>query len=379
MNQPIRILFSAISGYGYYYLKTYFDEVSPDKAVIAGVIDPQPEKSGYFDAIRALGCPIYPDIDGYFADGHRADLTVISSPIHFHVPQAVTALRNGSNVLVDKPLSGSVAEAEELIRVKNQSGRSLEVGYQWSFSKAIGDLKLDILSGLYGKPLRMKTICFWPRDNSYYLRNNWAGRIRSADGKPILDSPANNACAHFLHNMFYLLIPGLPGRDLTMQLSGERFRTYDIENYDTVAARCLLSGGVELYFYFSHATETLRNPEFLIELEYGRIHFGGRYRSITGIRGDGTVKPYGSPDDTPQFHKLLVAIESASQRRPAICPPEIAILQTRCVEQLQQSSGEIITFPDDRIVKLPERRWVKGLDADLARAYEGWEVVKREA
>ncbi|MFO7616616.1 MAG: Gfo/Idh/MocA family oxidoreductase [Bacteroidales bacterium] len=374
MNKPVRILFSAISGYGYYYLKSFFEDIPSGQATIAGVIDPSPERSGYYADIRNLNCPIYPAIDQFFAAGHLADLTVISSPIHFHAPQAVSALINGSNVLVDKPLCGSVNEAEELIRVKNETGRQVEVGYQWSFSRAIGHLKLDLLSGFYGKPLRMKTICLWPRDYAYYQRNNWAGKILSADGRPVLDSPANNACAHFLHNMFYLLAPGTEPGEPSLEVSAERYRAYDIDNYDTVSARCLLKGGAELFFHFSHVTETLRNPEFMIECESGTIHFGGRYKEITGLRSDGTAKQYGAPDDTPQFHKLQVAIESVWHRRPAVCSPEIALYQTRCIEALQQSTGEICNFPDDRIVKLPERRFVKGLDNVLARAYEGWEA-----
>ena len=45
----------------------------------------------------------------------------------------------------------------------------------------------------------------WPRDERYYSRNGWAGVKRTNDGTWILDSPTNNACAHFLHNMFYVL------------------------------------------------------------------------------------------------------------------------------------------------------------------------------
>jgi len=41
------------------------------------------------------------------------------------------------------------------------------IGYQWSYSEGIQSLKKDILSGLFGKPIRMKSLCLWPRDFAY--------------------------------------------------------------------------------------------------------------------------------------------------------------------------------------------------------------------
>jgi hypothetical protein len=31
------------------------------------------------------------------------------------------------------------------------------------------------------------------------------GRVHDDDGYPVLDSPLHNACAHFVHNAFYIL------------------------------------------------------------------------------------------------------------------------------------------------------------------------------
>jgi predicted dehydrogenase len=120
---PVKLLFSAISGYGYYYLKTLFEEIPEDQAVICGVVDPYPEKSGHFAEISSRGIPIYPDMESFFLDGNTADLTIISSPLQYHVPQSIVALKNGSNVLVDKPVGVTPGELKRLIAARNQSGR----------------------------------------------------------------------------------------------------------------------------------------------------------------------------------------------------------------------------------------------------------------
>ena len=39
---------------------------------------------------------------------------------------------------------------------QNQSGKRVAIGYQWSFSQAIQQLKKDILDGVFGKARRLR-------------------------------------------------------------------------------------------------------------------------------------------------------------------------------------------------------------------------------
>jgi len=83
-------------------------------------------------------------------------------------------------------------------------------------------LKRDLLDGRYGRPLRLATLCAWPRDRAYYRRNSWAGRLRDGDsGAWVLDSPANNAMAHFLHNALFLLGPAMTHSALPAAVTAE--------------------------------------------------------------------------------------------------------------------------------------------------------------
>ena len=366
---PIRILFSAISGYGYYYLKTLLNEIPQEQAVISGVIDPQPEKSDHFSEIVARGVPIYADMDSFFLDGNTTDLTVIASPIQYHVPQSVVALKNGSNVLVDKPVGVTPGELKRLIAVRNQTGKWVEVGYQWSFSEAIRHLKRDILDGKFGKPVRMKTICLWPRPYAYFNRNNWAGMIRTDDGSLVLDSVANNACAHFLHNMFFLSGTEMNLSSVPQSVTGERWRAYDIQNYDTVVCRAITDNGVEILFYASHVTENLVNPTFQLEFENGIITLDEKSNGIVALHSDGTTTNYGHPDADHQFTKLFKAIEKCRTPGPSICPPEAALSQTLCINALHELPNDIQTFPTRFVVIEKERRWVKGLGEAMLAAY----------
>ena len=128
------------------------------------------------------------------------------------------------------------------------------IGYQWSFSPAIQRLKGDIAAGVFGAPKRLKTIVLWPRDETYYSRNRWAGKQRDEAGNPIFDSPVSNACAHYLHNMLYVLGDAVDRSAIPSRVSAELYRAHPIENYDTAALRCWTDRGVEILFIVSHAT-----------------------------------------------------------------------------------------------------------------------------
>ena len=46
-----------IGGYGYYYLKTLFEDCSPDRIELSGVVDPLAGQSGHFKVITDKRIP----------------------------------------------------------------------------------------------------------------------------------------------------------------------------------------------------------------------------------------------------------------------------------------------------------------------------------
>ena len=58
------------------------------------------------------------------------DAVVIGSPDHWHVPMTIDAIRAGKDVYVEKPVSHTIAEGEELARAMLGSRQIVQVGYQ---------------------------------------------------------------------------------------------------------------------------------------------------------------------------------------------------------------------------------------------------------
>lgn len=361
-----------IGGYGGYYLKTLLEEFSEREIELGGVVDPKAEDSAYFSELKRREIPIFERIEAFYQRGLAADLAVIASPLHFHASQSCQALKYGSRVLCEKPMGATIQEADELIRTKDASGLWVMIGYQWSYSRAIQSLKKNISRGLFGRPIRLKTLCLWTRDDAYYHRNDWAGKIKDPEGRWVLDSLANNALAHFLHNLFYILGSKPPESAAPIEVTAETYRANPIENYDTVACRIRTEGEAELLFYGSHATGDDRGPLLHFEFEDAVVFFGEPRAEILAVYSKGGQKTYGSPEDDHQFLKLYEAVESVHNPKQILCGPEAARPQTLCVNGIQESAPDIVTFPRTLIRRDDARGrwWVEGLDEALLECYE---------
>jgi len=86
-------------------------------------------------------------------DIFRSDINavVIATPVRTHFQLAREALLHDKHVLVEKPLTSSVAEAEELIALAQERGRVLMVGHTFEYNLAVNELRRLIRSGDLGK------------------------------------------------------------------------------------------------------------------------------------------------------------------------------------------------------------------------------------
>ena len=365
-----------INGYGADYIDVLAQQPLNTVKVV-GAVDPHWSRDCgslecFHDAV-----PVYKSLKDCFEAGHAADLVVIASPIHHHIPQSVLALKHGCHVLCEKPLGSAIQEATALMDACDRSDRSVRIGYQWSYSRGIQALKNDIRTGRFGAPIRLKTICLWPRTTSYYQRNTWAGKLREAvTGRWILDSPLNNAQAHFLHNLFFLVGPTASTSAFPIEVTAEACRVNHIESFDTVACRARTAENVEILFYGSHASQQSQGPRFELEFERARVTFDanthGQKNEIIVEDGTRCVDTYPSPVADGQFVKLDEAIRAVSTAQPVSCGPEAAMAQTLCANGVHESLGQILTVSDDRrrMAHGPDRCWIAGLDADFQEAYQ---------
>ena len=377
MTGPVDLVLVGIGGYGNSYAAAVLDAPASPAWRVVGCVDPAPAGCKRLAELRRRGVPIYGSVADFFAAA-RADLAVVSTPLHLHAGQTVDLLGRGCHVLCEKPLCVTPDEVAAMLAAERRTGRVVAVGYQWSFSTAVQELKRDILDGAFGRPLRFKTLVLWPRDRAYYQRSRWAGRVRDPSGAWVLDSPVNNACAHYLHNMFYLLGPALDRSATPATVSAELYRANPIENYDTAAVRVATAAGFELLFVTSHAVADRDGPHFRIEFERAVVDFrDGPATPITARFADGRSKEYGSPN-ADKMRKLWSTMDDVRHHRPTVCGIVAAAAQTECAWAIQQAPGGIVDFPADSIQTVPGENGpglaVAGLGATLRDCYEQWKL-----
>jgi Predicted dehydrogenases and related proteins len=102
------------------------------------------EKFGLQDARQFSG---YEDM----LEQGEIDAVVICSPHTLHFRQAYDALDRGLHVLIEKPMTCSSAEAEQLIQKAEESGKVMQVSYQRHFQPEFLYIRDAIASGEIGK------------------------------------------------------------------------------------------------------------------------------------------------------------------------------------------------------------------------------------
>ena len=379
----VQIVCVGIGGYGEVLLSELLQNGASHGVCVSAAVEPFPEHCKLTPVLAQKGIPLFSSLDEFYSKGNKADIALIVTPIAFHTEHIIKALENGSNAVCEKPLCADKNDIDRLIKARDKSGKFVYIGYQWSHSEAIEAVKKDCMSGLFGKPIRLKTLVLWPRDADYFSRGTgWAGKIRTADGALIYDSIANNAAAHYLHNMFYLL-----GNEINTCLEPVSFtaklqRANKIENFDTADIICNFENGATARFIASHAIRKNLNPVFDYKFEkctllYSQdepssdIEDSSLYKKdcIKAIFADGTVKEYGTPFDGV-CRKVYIAADRVRNEPDGYerCGIETAAVHTRFINKLQENAV-ISDFPAERLVTDGKLTYVDGLYEELVSEY----------
>ncbi len=82
------------------------------------------------------------------------DLVVVATPNALHHPQAAAALDAGRHVLVDKPVTVTVPDAEDLCARADRAGTVLAVGHMWRYRDEVIAVRDRIAAGELGRIVR---------------------------------------------------------------------------------------------------------------------------------------------------------------------------------------------------------------------------------
>lgn len=131
-----------------------------EDAVITALADPNELNRNKFKAKFDLtDVKEYTDYRDLLNEGF-ADAVIICSPHSMHYEHAAAALQSGHHVLLEKPMTVRVEEAEKLEEAAKASGKVLQIGYQRLFMPEFVYIKQVLDSGKLGK-LTSLTACLY--------------------------------------------------------------------------------------------------------------------------------------------------------------------------------------------------------------------------
>ncbi len=113
------------------------------------------------------------------------DIIDICTPPSLHFPQILAALATGKHVVCEKPLVGSLAEADAVIAAQaGAKGRLLPI-FQVRYGNGLQKARHIINAGLAGKPYLATVETHWWRDAAYYAVP-WRGKYATELGGALL-------------------------------------------------------------------------------------------------------------------------------------------------------------------------------------------------
>lgn len=333
-----RVALIGVSGYGSIYLQLVRSALrSGSLRLVAAVIINRDQVPDIVAELRGGGTTIYTSSEEFFAhEAGKVDLCLIPTGIQWHARLTIAALEAGMNVLVEKPLAGSVADCIAIRRAETAAKRWVAIGFQDIYALEVQWLKTQLQGGVIGDLQEVRMIGLWPRPRAYFDRTSWAGR-READGAAVLDSPLNNAFAHFINLGLYFAGPEMSTSASVRVESAELFRANRIEMFDTAVVRGVSPQGVRFWFGVSHTIEHNRQPEIYLHGSAGRAEWWHEQRCVV-LDTDGRRQVFPLPD-TEEFRRIMFGNVLARLADPSafICTTAIAEQHTRLIEAVQDA------------------------------------------
>jgi len=263
-----------VSGFADFHYRGLLRQVERGRvSIIGATVINQEEEREKCAILRGLGCRVFEDYrEMLSAVGRATDLCVIPTGIQLHADMTCDALAAGANVLVEKPAAATIEDVRRMQAAETEANRFVAVGFQTMYAPETVWMKRTILEGRIGRVRIIKCLGMWPRPQSYYRRNPWAGSLRIGSSW-VLDSPFNNALAHQLNMMCFLAGTEQTESAELFRVRAELYRARAIEGPDTACLRLTTTEGIPILFLVTHSSESKRNPEIVVEGSEGSLHW----------------------------------------------------------------------------------------------------------
>ncbi len=224
------------------------------------------------------------------------DAVIVATPHPLHADHVIAAVQAGKDVLTEKPITSTPADARRMLKAVNRTRRIAGVHYQQRGNPAVMKVKEMIRSGELGKLLSIRVTGAYYKSDYYYTLGGWRGTWRDEGGGVLI-----NQAPHDIDLMCYLAAEAMPA-ELTARWTNLYHTNSQVE--DMATAGGVFPNGVEFVLNVSVAThaDVTRIEIFAtagaITLTGGKLSRYVRYAQdlVDFARGYGGPNPYAGPE-----------------------------------------------------------------------------------
>jgi predicted dehydrogenase len=220
-------------------------------------------------------CGIQSDVLAYSSDiemleAHpELDVICICSPNGLHAEQAIRAIQAKCHVVIEKPMALNRYDGERILHEALAKGKQVFCVMQNRYSPPSAWLKEIVNSGVLGRINLVQVQCYWNRDERYYGRTPWKGKL-DMDGGTLFTQ-----FSHFIDLMYWIFGD--------IQQIQSRFADFSHQdNTDFEDSGLITFGFVKhqalgaLHFSTSVAEQNFESSVTIIA-EKGTVKVGGQY------------------------------------------------------------------------------------------------------
>jgi UDP-N-acetyl-2-amino-2-deoxyglucuronate dehydrogenase len=351
MPKTVNIAIVGCGGMAQHYLTVYRDL---DWVHVTACIDTNPEVAKR--AAQMLRAALA-TTDLKAALSPSNDAVIINTPNHFHREQAIAAMEAGKHVLLQKPVSASLADAEAIAQVASRSNVISGLYMSYFDQPLVHDIRDLVRSGIIGDPVHFYGRLMHKGGltlSAQALSGNrsWRASVEETGGGCFIQ-----LAVHYLRLFQWMSgchvvnvtaittnvhCPGLEGEDLAcavLQLDSGAMMTLDTA-WCTNGEQWAIHGTLGRIEYrnnrwFSMASS--RGPY------RGRvIHYPGHLESsfdgIHGVEHQIEIRPPSYGDASNPYNQQRMFLEAVRDGRPAFCSIASGVEDLRVVHAVYESA-----------------------------------------
>lgn len=129
----------------------------------------------------------------------KPELVAIATESGKHAGIALDCIEAGCNIIIEKPIALSIADADKIIEAADKYGVKVCVSHQNRFNKSIQKIKDTLDKDRFGRLFYGTAHIRWARDWEYYSRANWRGTWEQ-DGGCLM-----NQCIHNIDLLIWMM------------------------------------------------------------------------------------------------------------------------------------------------------------------------------